>query len=214
MLVEDHAVLSQGLAMVLRQEGFDVDTVDTNRLTGPRILTRLAEVAPDLVVFDLDLGDAGDARALIPNAVESGATVVVLTGEDDPGVLGECLEAGACAVLGKSAPLEDVVAAVRKVAAGEAGMPAGRQEELRAAARRRRSGDRQRLSPFENLTPREEEVFAALLAGRSAREVAEASFVSLATVRSQINSILRKLGVNTQIQAVALGREAAWRPRG
>lgn len=213
VLVEDHAVLSQGLAMVLRQEGFEVATIDTNGLTGPQVLERLADPVPDLVVFDLDLGDAGDARSLIPATKGSGTPVVVLTGEDDPAVLGECLETGACAVLGKSSPLEEVLATVRKAVAGDPAMPAGRREDLLAATRERRSGDRQRLAPFRALTPREEEVLAALLAGRSAREVAETSYVSLATVRSQINSIFRKLGVNTQVQALVLAREAGWQPR-
>ena len=177
VLVEDHAVLSQGLAMVLRQEGFDVDAVVTSGITGEDVLARLGTVVPDLVLFDLDLGPAGDARRLIPATVESGAAVVVLTGEEDPGVHGECLEAGACAVLGKSAPLEEVVGTVHKVVAGEPAMPVGRRADLLAAARQKRSGDSKRLAPFQSLTPREEEVFAALLAGRSAREVAETSYV-------------------------------------
>jgi two-component system, NarL family, nitrate/nitrite response regulator NarL len=213
LLVEDHAVLSQGLAMVLRQEGYQVATVNTNGLDEAGVKDRLMSEGAHLALLDLDLGAAGDARSLIPGAVDAGITVVVLTGEDDPAVLGECLEAGATAVLGKSAPLDEVVAAVGLAATGQPAMAATRREILLAAARQRRLSDRRRLAPFASLTPKEMGVLTGLVAGRSAADIAAAEYVSLPTVRSHIHSILRKLGVNSQVQAILMAKEAGWRAR-
>jgi two-component system nitrate/nitrite response regulator NarL len=72
---------------------------------------------------------------------------------------------------------------------------------------------RQRLAPFEQLTVREHEVLLALTLGHSAEEIAEAHYVSITTVRSHIRSILTKLGVNSQLAAVALAVRAGWTAR-
>ncbi len=76
----------------------------------------------------------------------------------------------------------------------------------------RRRADDERLAPFRALSPREQAVLAGLLAGDSAETIAHRSYVSLATVRSQIRAVLLKLGVNSQLAAVALAREAGWEP--
>ena len=65
-----------------------------------------------------------------------------------------------------------------------------------------------RLSPFLILTPREQWVLAELMEGRTGDAIAKANWIALSTVRSQIKSILQKLGVNSQLAAVALARQA------
>ena len=68
------------------------------------------------------------------------------------------------------------------------------------------------MAPFADLTPREASVLGGMLDGLSAEQIAERDFVSLATVRTQIQSVLRKLGVTSQLAAVAAARRAGWRP--
>ena len=63
---------------------------------------------------------------------------------------------------------------------------------------------------FDDLTEREQSVLAELMEGHCAEEIAKAAFVSISTVRSQIKAILQKLGVNSQLAAVALTRRAGW----
>ena len=75
-----------------------------------------------------------------------------------------------------------------------------------------RAGLRQALSPFEQLTTRERSVLAALVQGYAAEEIAETQFVALTTVRSQIRAILRKLGVRSQLAAVAHANRVGWTP--
>ena len=76
---------------------------------------------------------------------------------------------------------------------------------------------RERLELFPALTEREQVVLAELIEGHCAEDIAKRAFVSISTVRSQIKAILQKLGVNSQLAAVALARRAGWsleNPRG
>ena len=90
--------------------------------------------------------------------------------------------------------------------AGSDGYALGCLDELRAARRRRREA----YAPFDSLTAREAAVLADIMLGRPADVIASAHYVSLATVRSQIRAILRKLGVNTQLAAVAMAHRCGW----
>ena len=76
--------------------------------------------------------------------------------------------------------------------------------------RTHRATQRSALSPFEQLTQREREVLALLIDGLAAEEIAETRYVALTTVRSQIRSVLRKLGVRSQLAAVARASRAGW----
>jgi DNA-binding NarL/FixJ family response regulator len=115
-------------------------------------------------------------------------------------------------VVSKGAGFEQLVDAVRRALAGEQVLPEDRRQTLLAAARARRRDDAARLAPFVALSRREQAVLAGLVAGEPAEVIAERAFVSLATVRSQIRAILLKLGVNSQLAAVALARDAGWPP--
>ncbi len=68
------------------------------------------------------------------------------------------------------------------------------------------------LAPFTRLTPREASVLAMLMEGKQVRAIAAESYVTEATVRSQVHGILVKLDVNSQIEAVALASRVGWRP--
>jgi DNA-binding CsgD family transcriptional regulator len=66
------------------------------------------------------------------------------------------------------------------------------------------------LKQFEQLSPREQEVLLAMMRGKMARDICKQSYVSLPTVRSQIHSILSKLGVSSQLAAVVLAYQNGW----
>jgi two-component system nitrate/nitrite response regulator NarL len=136
----------------------------------------------------------------------------MVTGVADRARLGACLEAGAAGVVSKAAEFSVLIDTVRRAVEG---LPLLREEErqsLLEEARHRRRADHDRLAPFETLSPREQAVLVRLLAGESAETIAERSFVSLATVRSHIRAILLKLGVKSQLAAVAMARNAGWPP--
>lgn len=70
------------------------------------------------------------------------------------------------------------------------------------------------LEDFETLTPRERDVLTKLMRGVTARQISEQDCVSIATVRSQIHSVISKLGVSTQLAAVVLAFQSGWPPTG
>ena len=211
LLVEDHAAVAQGLAIALRADGFEVEVAGAASMEG--ILATARQLSPDAVLLDLHLGELlGDTVPLIPQLRATGARVVMFTAEVDAGALGSCVEVGADGVLAKSQPLEEVVGALRKALSGEPLLTGARRTDLLDAAHQARSEARRRGAAFEALTRREQEVLAAMMDGHSAEAIAERKYVSITTVRSHIRSVLAKLGVGSQLQAVALARRAGWLP--
>jgi DNA-binding NarL/FixJ family response regulator len=212
LIVEDHAVLAQGLAIVLQQLGHTVVMTDGAR-GSEAIEEQAAALSPEVVLLDLHLeGTVGDTVALIGPLRTSGAEVIVLTGDDNPAHLGACVEAGASAIAAKTQPLEEIIETVQRAARHEVVLSPGYRQQLLDALHDDRAQERERLAPFDTLSAREQEVLGALTKGMSADAAADAFYVSVATVRSQIRSILQKLGVASQLQAVALARQAGWTP--
>jgi DNA-binding NarL/FixJ family response regulator len=211
LIVEDHGLLAESLLLALRAEGLDAERVAPVTIDG--ILSEARRLSPTVVLLDLDLGgEIGSSVGLIPPLQELGAQVVMVTGITDPARLAECLEAGATGLIDKTTSFDQLVDSVREVAELGTIVSPARREALLAELRRQRRDDQRRREPFERLTPREREVFAALMDGKPAEVIATESFVSLATVRSQIRTILLKLGVNSQLTAVALARRNGWTP--
>ena len=209
LIVEDHQVLAQGLSAALVQEGLQVTTTDAD--PPEQFSTLLSQVRPDVVLLDLWLGTAvGSGLGLIPAILESGAKIVVLTASEDPVLLASCVEAGAFDLASKAEPFASVLAKVRGALDGGPGLGEAARQQYLAELSRARAADSDRLAPFERLTPREAAVLGRLIEGRSAQEIADAIPVSLATVRTQIRAILNKLGVSSQLAAVALARRAGW----
>ena len=173
----------------------------------------VAGFAPDVVLLDLHLADGLSGISLLPMLRAPGRTVIVLTAETEATVLARALQAGADAVLGKTMPFPHLIREILAIPRGQSAEAGNRYHQVMHEARvaaRERAG---RLAPFAALTPREEEVLSMLIDGVRATDIAEASFVSLSTVRSQIRSILTKLGVASQLAAVSLAIKAGWTPR-
>jgi two-component system, NarL family, nitrate/nitrite response regulator NarL len=209
-VVEDHALLAHALTRALREIGVFADSVVP---TGDaEILDGVAGIRPDVVLLDLDLGALGSSVRLIPDLRALGCKVVVVTGEESRARWGECIEAGADAVVSKALSFDDLLGRVTNILDESKGV-SSEQDELRACAREHRREQRTRLEQFEALTPRECDVLDALTQGRSAEEIAAGAFVSLATARTHIRSILQKLGVSSQLAAVATAHRCGWRNR-
>lgn len=209
LLVEDHELLAQSLGVALEAEGLAV--VLAPLAQGVDVLALAAEHRPSVVLLDLDLGEErAGGEALVPGLTALGARVVVVSGATDVLRLGTCLELGAVGVLSKSRPFEDVLDAVLAARDGEPVMRDGDRQDLLAGMRRRRTQENERLAPFERLTRREREVLGLLMDGTPAESIARHFVVSEATVRTQIRGVLTKLGVSSQLAAVAEARRLGW----
>ena len=208
LLVDDHRLLVETLQMSLRGAGFAVSAAPCG--TFDEVLAEAAAVRPTLVVLDLDLQGAGFGYDLIAPLRALGAEVLVLTGTTDRIELARCLEAGALGVTSKAAGFGSVLDEVRRAAAGETVTPITlRAQLLSDLAAHRRAADKRR-APFEGLSARERDVLRLICEGHQAAAIAKESYVSLATVRTQIRSILLKLDVTSQVAAVALARQGGW----
>lgn len=207
LIVEDHGLFGQGLAHALEDRG--IATVVCKPEHRDDALQAARDARPDLVLLDMELGPAGTGLELIEPLREIGAIVVMLTAVTDRLVLAECIEAGADGLISKAVDFETLLDAIDRARDGRLLDPGERHEMLRDL-RARRAADRKRWAPFRSLTAREAEVLDALGRGTTAAEIAESSFVSIATVRTQIRSVLVKLGVTSQLAAVARARQAGW----
>lgn len=206
-LVDDHPIVVDALAMSLKIQGLNVEVA--RDLHEDSIVEQAKAHDPDVVLLDLDL-DGRPSLSLIKPLSDLGARVVMVTGERDPVDLGRCLEQGALGVVSKNMPFDRLQDAVLDAVNGRNVMPEAERIALLDAAAAWRREEEARKAPFAALTPKERRVLGHLVDGRSADEIAEAEFVSLATVRSQIQSILRKLQVNSQLAAVALAKQHQW----
>jgi two-component system nitrate/nitrite response regulator NarL len=213
-LVEDHAVLAEALRLSLELKGFDTVSIPLAPNEGGRreLIQSILKARPRVVIVDLDLGPAGDGTALIHPLTLAGHRVVVLTASQDHVRWGSCLARGALTVVPKSAPLQAIVDVIRRVDQGLPVIPRNEREALVHLWHERHADDDERRRCLARLTPREAHVLGQLAHGKRVREVAEEAFVSEATVRTQVKSILAKLGVNSQLAAVAMARDAGWTP--
>ena len=213
MVIDDHALFAECLDLVLTTNGYEVQkgTLPTNPARSASLLALVSRARPDVVVLDLDLGPFGDGARLIPGLVQSGAAVVVVTADDDRARWGECMRLGARKVLSKGAPLNEIVATLRRLSEGLTVLQPTEREDLLRRWHESRVTEQLLRARVDRLTAREAEVLGHLTHGRTVRDIATLSVVSEATVRTQVKSILGKLEVSSQLAAVAVTRQVDWR---
>lgn len=212
VLVEDHPLLRYALGAALTAAGVEVTEADvTTATSGCYLVARVLDTGPTAAVVDLGLPIPGGGLGLIPSLVAHRLPVVVLTGETDRGLWADCVHAGAEAVLSKTEDLDEVVAVIAAACEGRP-VRAAERAALGAEGRRRAQERQHRLAPFHELSRREQAVLASLMAGAGPAQIAERDIVSIQTVRTQVKVLLRKLGVRSQLEAVAKASEAGWHP--
>ena len=210
VIIDDDIIVREALAMALRSHGFEV-SVPTD-LEPDQVVAAARAAAPDVVLLDHFLGTGLGHDLIAPLVEATGATVLLLTGADDPEVHGASLEAGAAGTLLKRQPMQDLLDSIALAASGHSPQRPEERDQLIASGREARVAREEALAPFAQLSPREASVLSGMIDGLSAEQIAERDFVSVPTVRTQIQAVLRKLGVTTQLAAVAAARRAGWHP--
>jgi DNA-binding NarL/FixJ family response regulator len=215
LFLEDHLLLAESLRIALHADG--VDVVPARLPQDPAQVSQLVRMVqaarPDIILVDLDLEDVQADLALVAPLVRAGRPVVVLTAAADELRWGACALVGVAGVLSKSLGLGDIRQTLHRLSCGQSVITAARRAELVDGWNRHCREQSQLRTVLDRLSTREGQVLAALVAGQRVRDMAVSSFVSEATVRSQVKSILNKLGVNSQIAAVAMVRGAQWTPK-
>lgn len=204
LLVDDHASAREPLAFMLNHHD-DIEVVATAGSVAESQEALAGGLDLDVAVLDLGLPDGwgteliGTVHASNPRAV-----TLVLTSYTDQVVLAQALAAGAAGVLNKSADVDEIVAGIRRLHAGEQLVSAREvADAIRVAATERDRGATERRV-LDSLTPREREVLQTLAGGLADKEIAAELGVGVGTVRTHVNAVLAKLGVRSRLQAVVL----------
>jgi DNA-binding NarL/FixJ family response regulator len=199
VLADDHHFFREGLRNVLTSEGMAVvgEAADAH---GAVALAR--ELAPDVVVIDLNMSDASSVEAIreIVAALPE-IHVVVLTVSVDEGDVREALTAGAYGYLLKDARTSEIAGAIRQAAADQ-GVVSG--EIMRALVARMPSGDQaseRKAYDAHILTARELDVLRLLADGADNAAIGEALSISKHTVKQYVTNILEKLKLQNRVQA-------------
>jgi len=210
LLLEDHSVVAFTLEAALRAQGMDI--VAPPLESAESVLAAARDAAPDVVLLDLDLGGAiGDARTILPDLLEITDRIILFTGSMDWIRIGECVEMGVIDFVIKSEPFSTLMAAVAEASAGGTRLRAAQRQRLLDELHRHQRAEYEKRAVLDRLTARERCVLAALMAGKQAETIAADCGVSEATVRTQIRGVLTKLGVASQLAAVATAHRAGWR---
>lgn len=213
-LVEDHVLFAESLDIALTIQGHDVRRIDLPEHTRSvnTLLPAILRANPRIVLLDLDLGTHGNGVRLIEPLARAGIAVVVVTGNADHVLWGECMRNGARRVVPKSTRLNEIIATVRRICNGLPVVKTEEREELLQLWHAHRATTHELRRRLEQLTHREQVVLGELMLGNQVREIATRSVVSEATLRTQVKAILAKLGVSSQLAAVAIAHQAEWQP--
>ena len=202
LIVEDHRVLAEGLALALRRYS-DLRVVGLAATIAQAVALAQA-TQPRVVLLDYYLPDGTGAEAAAALRRHAPATAVVtLTADDSDDALFASVKAGACGYLLKTQALDEVVQAVRRAAEGEMLIPAARLAGLLVRERERAHVETERQRLLGALTPREREVLGLMAKGLDNRAIAEHLIVSVTTVRWHVQRILQKLDAHSKLEAVA-----------
>ena len=205
VVADDQALVRAGLKMVLEAEA-DIEVVG-EAADGHEVLDVARRASPDVVLMDIrmpGLDGLEASRRLL--AGSDPPKVLVLTTFDEEEYLYEALRAGTSGFLLKVSPPEQLIGAIRTVAAGNALIdPAVTRRVIEAFGRR--AATAAPPPAYDELTAREREVLTFLARGRSNAEIAEELIVGEATVKTHVARVLMKLGLRDRVQAVVFAYE-------
>lgn len=211
LLVDDQPLVRSGLRVLI------ADTTDLEVVgeagTGAEAVRRTAELHPDVVVMDIRMPgmDGIEATRLITAGTPGSRVLVLTTFDEDEHVYG-ALRAGASGFAVKDMALEEILAAVRVVAAGDALIAPGVTRRLiadfvRAPAAPARPAPAPGPDGLPGVTGREREVLTLVGRGLSNTEIAEELYISVATAKAHVSRLFTKLGARDRVQLVITAYE-------
>jgi DNA-binding NarL/FixJ family response regulator len=205
LVADDQAMVRAGFRMLLAQEQ-DIEVV-AEANNGLEAIDKAARFHPGVILMDIRMPELDGLQATRRILVaDPSARVLVLTTFDLDEYVYEALRAGASGFVLKDDPPEQLLAAIRTVAAGDALLsPAVTKRVIREFTRIPRPAAPKGLA---ELTAREREVLSLIAAGRSNAEIAQELFISETTVKTHVTHVLQKLDLRDRVQAVVLAYQA------
>ena len=200
LLADDHAVVRSGLRMLLQAQPDMVIIGEAE--TGREAVQRAVELAPDVVLMDIEMPGMNGIEATRRIKAEAPATAVLaLTMYEDDQYFFEMLRAGASGYVPKRAAPDELVSAIRAAGRGEVFLyPSLAGRLVRDYLQRGPAGEGD--SPNDELTPREQEVLTLIAEGYSNNEIADRLVISAKTVDRHRENIMRKLNLHNRVDLV------------
>ena len=201
LIVEDHALVREGLAQTLRQLEPDVTVYEAADSDGANALLEQG-TAIDLMVLDLGLpGIDGLSYLAALRQYYPGIRVVILSAYDDAHTIGRAMKCGAAGFVSKTYSSERLLSALRDVLDGQVVTPEALPPTSAAISPRAAMGGMAEPSEF-GLTERQAEVLSLMASGKSNRDIAALLGLSEGTVKIHLTAIFKALGVTSRTQAI------------
>jgi two-component system, NarL family, response regulator NreC len=198
LLVDDHAVVRMGLTMLLNNQQ-DLQVVG-EASEGNEGITKASDLQPDVVIMDLSMPHGKDGlsatteiKKRLPNT-----SILILTMHDDEGYLFRAIQAGASGCILKSSPHEELLAAIRSVASGDAYLNPSATKRLMEEYLKQGNND-----TYSILSEREKEVLTLIAKGFANKEIAEKLTISVKTVETHRGNLMEKLQMKTRHELVS-----------
>jgi DNA-binding NarL/FixJ family response regulator len=189
MVVDDHPAFRMGVTALVERQPDMVLVGETG--DGLEVVDLYRRTRPDVVMMDLRLPGLSGVEAIIALCKEfPECRVIVLTTYSCDEDIFLAWQSGARSYLLKDAPKEEIIAAIRAVYAGEQRLPSQMADQLARRLKR------------EELSQRELDVLESLVKGRSNKEIAASLFISEPTVKTHLQNLFAKLGVQDRVGAV------------
>lgn len=207
VLADDQPLVRSGLRVIMADHP-DLEVVG-EAATGAEAVQLVRDAGPDVVVMDIRMPgmDGIEATRLITAGPATTRVLVLTTFDEDDHVYG-ALRAGASGFVVKDMALDDILAAIRVVADGDALIAPGVTRRLIADFIGRPAAVPERSPrPVEGITEREREVLTLIGRGRSNTEIAGDLFITVATAKSHVSRLLTKLGARDRVQLVITAYE-------
>jgi DNA-binding NarL/FixJ family response regulator len=201
VIADDQALIRAGFRAFL--ETRDIRVV-AEAADGIEVIEAVKRSKPDVVLMDIRMPriDGVEATRRLP-----GQRVLIVTTYELDEYIVEALRAGAAGFILKDAPPDELIHAVRTVAAGEALLAPSVTRRLLEHVVRRMPERPKPPASYEELTAREREILLLIAHGLSNPEIAQRLYLSPGTVKSHVSHILIKLGLRDRVQAVVLAYE-------
>lgn len=200
MLVDDHAVLRDGLKNILGMEA-DIEVVG-EAVNGKEAIGKVEEYVPDVILMDINIPERNGIEVTrLIKGLHPSIKILILTMYDHDEYFLSAIREGADGYLLKDAPSDHVVDAIRSVAKGQSVIhPSLTKKLLNFSAVSKESAVIEKKGPF--LTDRENEVLLCLVKGMNNKEIAKNLFISDKTVKIHVSNIFKKLEVKSRSQVV------------
>ena len=201
LVADDQSMVRAGFRMLLADEQ-DIEVV-AEAENGREAVEKTARFNPDVILMDIRMPELDGLQATRRILAEdNGARILILTTFDLDEYVYEALSAGASGFVLKDDSPEQLLAAIRTVAAGDALLsPTVTKKVIKQFARHPRPAPPKELG---ELSERERDVFRLMAEGMSNSEIGQALFISETTVKTHVTHILQKLNLRDRVQAVVL----------